>query len=311
MDSRRFDPEKIPEASVLVVGDAMLDRYWFGDASRISPEAPVPVVKVTHTQERLGGAANVARNAAALGSPTSLLAVIGDDDAGSKLLDLLEEAKVKSCLFKEKNINTTVKLRIIARNQQMIRTDFETEIHEGALDMHQNRFTELLPNTDLVILSDYGKGGLNRIAKMIEQSNALGKPVLVDPKGSDFSKYKGATCITPNRAELMNVVGQWNNEEDLAHRAQNLRKELQLDKLLLTRSEEGMTLFDENGSWSVPAQAREVFDVSGAGDTVIAVLGVMLAAGADWRTSVTTANKAGGIVVGKVGTATVTPTELF
>ena len=260
MELENINKKAIEAASILVVGDAMLDRYWFGDASRISPEAPVPVVKVTRREDRLGGAANVA---------------------------------------------------ILARNQQMLRTDFESQVQGLALDMHESRFASLLPDHDAVILSDYGKGGLDRIAKIIAQGRTFGKPILIDPKGDDYSRYKYATCITPNRSELAQVVGQWRDEEDLQNRAQNLREELKLEKLLLTRSEEGMTLFDEDGSWSVPAQAREVFDVSGAGDTVISVLGVMLAAGYDWRTAVTVSNRAGSIVVGKLGTATVTFEELF
>ncbi len=311
MTTKNFDLRAIKKASILVVGDAMLDKYWFGDAARISPEAPVPVVKITKTQERLGGAANVARNVASLGAKSSLLAVIGDDDAGERITKLLKESKVRPCLFKEPKFSTTVKLRIIARNQQMLRTDFESKVLDHALDVHESRFGDLLPDVNVVLLSDYGKGGLDRIASMIQQGRAAGKIILVDPKGSDFSKYKGASCITPNKAELMQVVGQWHDEEDLTHRAQKLRKELQLDKLLLTRSEEGITLFDDGGSWTVPAQAREVFDVSGAGDTVIAVLSVMLAVGADWKFAVRIANRAGGIVVGKLGTATVTAEELF
>lgn len=298
-------------SSVLVVGDAMLDRYWFGDASRISPEAPVPVVKVTRQEDRLGGAANVARNAAALGARTSLLAMIGDDEAGDRLLTLLEEAHVRPCLTKNKNAATTLKLRVLARNQQMLRTDFESTPEQTALDQNDSRFGALLPDHDVVILSDYGKGGLERISSMIEQGRSFGRMILIDPKGSDYRKYKNATVITPNRSELAQVVGQWSNEEDLFNRAQNLREELCLDKLLLTRSEEGMTLFDDNGAWTVPAHAREVFDVSGAGDTVISILGVLLASGADWKTSVLCANRAGGIVVGKLGTATVTYEELF
>lgn len=311
MELQKFNENAIRSASILVVGDAMLDRYWFGDASRISPEAPVPVVKVTRKEERLGGAANVARNSASLGASTSLLAVIGEDEAGNVLMELLEKSKVRPCLYRDPHITTTVKLRILARNQQMLRTDFESKVQGVALDMHENRFASLLPDHDAVILSDYGKGGLDRIAKMIDLGRTFGKPILIDPKGNDYSRYRGATCITPNRSELAEVVGQWTSEEDLTNRAQNLRKELNLEKLLLTRSEEGMTLFDDDGSWSVPAQAREVFDVSGAGDTVISVLSVMLAAGSDWHTAVTTANKAGSIVVGKLGTATVSYEELF
>lgn len=311
MELENINKKAIEAASILVVGDAMLDRYWFGDASRISPEAPVPVVKVTRREDRLGGAANVARNSASLGSLTSLLAVIGDDEAGNVLMELLEKSNVRPCLYKDPNTTTTVKLRILARNQQMLRTDFESQVQGLALDMHESRFASLLPDHDAVILSDYGKGGLDRIAKIIAQGRTFGKPILIDPKGDDYSCYKYATCITPNRSELAQVVGQWRDEEDLQNRAQNLREELKLEKLLLTRSEEGMTLFDEDGSWSVPAQAREVFDVSGAGDTVISVLGVMLAAGYDWRTAVTVSNRAGSIVVGKLGTATVTFEELF
>lgn len=303
--------EAIKNASILVVGDAMLDRYWFGDASRISPEAPVPVVKVTRTEDRLGGAANVARNASALKARTSLLAIIGDDEAGTKIMDLLEAEQVRPCLYRAENFTTTLKLRILARNQQMLRTDFESSIEGTVLDQHAHRFTSLLPDHDVVILSDYGKGGLDRIENMINEGRTFGRTILIDPKGDDYSRYANATVITPNRTELAQVVGKWRNEEDLFNRAQNLRKELKLEKILLTRSEEGMTLFDDEGAWTVPAQAREVYDVSGAGDTVISVLGVMLAAGADWHSAVTIANRAGGIVVGKLGTATVSPEELF
>ena len=301
MELRDINLDAIKNSSVLVVGDAMLDRYWFGDASRISPEAPVPVVKVTRSEDRLGGAANVARNAASLKARTSLLAIIGEDEAGNKIMDLLEECSVRPCLYRVAGFTTTLKLRILARHQQMLRTDFESEIAPSALEQHSNRFSSLLPDHDVVILSDYGKGGLDRIKHMIAEGRAFGRTILVDPKGSDYSRYANTTAITPNRNELAQVVGQWNSEEDLMNRAQNLRQELNIEKILLTRSEEGMTLFDDNGAWSVPARAREVFDVSGAGDTVISVLGVMLAAGYDWHTA----------VVGKVGTATVTPEELF
>lgn len=310
MHITNLNMEAIRNASVLVVGDAMLDRYWFGDATRISPEAPVPVVKVTRTEDRLGGAANVARNAASLQARTSLLAIIGEDEAGTKIMDLLEEANVRPCLYRVPGFTTTLKLRILARHQQMVRTDFESDVEGVVLEQHSNRFSTLLPDHDIVVLSDYGKGGLGKISSIISEGRTFGRPILIDPKGDDYSRYANATAITPNRNELAQVVGHWHSEEDLFNRAQNLREELNLEKILLTRSEEGMTLFDDEGAWTVPAVAREVFDVSGAGDTVISVLAVMLAAGADWHTAVYTANKAGGIVVGKLGTATVTPQEL-
>lgn len=311
MEQNSIEKEKIQNASILVVGDAMLDRYWFGDALRISPEAPVPVVKVKRCDERLGGAANVARNSATVGAKTSLLAVVGDDEAGEVITRLLEKDHVRPYLHKDPSATTTVKLRILAQHQQMLRTDFESDINRKSLDLHESIYSRLLPQHDLIILSDYGKGGLGRVSKIIEEGRKLGKMILVDPKGSDYSKYRYASCITPNRTELAEVIGKWRDEKDLEEKAQNLREELQLEKILLTRSEEGMTLFDQNGSWSVPAQAREVFDVSGAGDTVIAILGVMLATGCEWKTAVKLANKAGGIVVGKLGTATITFSELL
>ena len=311
MKNKLRENSRFQNVSVLVVGDAMLDRYWFGDASRLSPEAPVPVVKINRCEERLGGAANVARNAASIGANSTLLAVVGDDDAGKVILKLLEENNVNPCLHKDPHYSTIVKLRILAQNQQLLRTDFETTIQSSALDYHESKFTSLLPSHDLIILSDYGKGGLDRISTIIEKGRELGKPILVDPKGTNYVQYKYATCITPNKSELAQVVGQWRDEKDLEVRAQNLREELKLEKLLLTRSEEGMTLFDENGSWTVPAQAREVFDVSGAGDTVISVLGVMLGARYDWKTAVQISNRAGGIVVGKLGAASLTYEELF
>jgi rfaE bifunctional protein kinase chain/domain len=204
-----------------------------------------------------------------------------------------------------------VKLRVVARQQQMVRIDFESQPDSEVLAAQLGRFQELLPQYDVVILSDYGKGGLTHIAQMIEAARAAGKPVLVDPKGDDYSRYRGATLVTPNRAELREVVGRWKSEADLEARAQKLRKDLDLQALLLTRSEEGMTLFTDEGAWSVPAVAKEVYDVSGAGDTVIAVLGTMLAAGMSLKEAVKLANKAGGIVVGKLGTATVSYEELF
>lgn len=302
--------EKIAQVRLLVVGDVMLDRYWFGEVSRISPEAPVPVVKVERIEERLGGAANVARNAAAVGARTALLSVVGDDEAGRSLSRLLAEGEIDAGLHVDRAIDTTVKLRVIGRQQQLLRIDFETAPSHEILQAKLIEFEKRVAESDVVILSDYGKGGLTHIAEMIRLARAAGKPVLVDPKGDDYAKYAGATVITPNRSELREVVGRWSSEADLFARAQKLRAELGLEALLVTRSEEGMTLFSEGETHHQAAHAREVFDVSGAGDTVIATLAVMLAAGANWDEAIRAANIAAGIVVGKLGTAVVTRAEL-
>jgi D-glycero-beta-D-manno-heptose-7-phosphate kinase len=302
--------EKISQVRLLVVGDVMLDRYWFGEVSRISPEAPVPVVKVERIEERLGGAANVARNAAALGAKTALLSVVGNDEAGRSLAMMLAEGEIDAGLHIDSDIDTTVKLRVIGRQQQLLRIDFETAPSHEILQAKLSEFEKRVAESDVVILSDYGKGGLTHIAEMIRLARAAGKPVLVDPKGDDYAKYAGATVITPNRSELRDVVGRWSSEDELARKSQKLRGELGLDALLVTRSEEGMTLFCEGETHHQAAQALEVFDVSGAGDTVIATLAVMLAAGADWDEAIRTANIAASIVVGKLGTAVVTREEL-
>ena len=288
----------------------MLDRYWFGDTNRISPEAPVPVVQVGKIDERLGGAANVARNVAALGAKTMILGVIGDDEAGRRVTDLLKSSGVNSQLEIDSKVPTTVKLRVIARQQQLIRLDFEETPSEAALAHKLERYEKLVGDADVVILSDYGKGALGQVTLMIEQARAQKKMILVDPKGDDYAKYRGATVLTPNRSELRQVVGKWTSEDDLTKRAQDLRKSLNLEALLLTRSEEGMSLFTDAGVSHVKAQAREVFDVSGAGDTVIGTLAVALAAGWPLERAMALANRAGGIVVGKLGTATVTSEEL-
>lgn len=302
--------EQFSKARLLVVGDVMLDRYWFGDTNRISPEAPVPVVQVGKIDERLGGAANVARNVAALGAKTMILGVIGDDEAGRRVTDLLKSSCVNSQLEIDSKVPTTVKLRVIARQQQLIRLDFEETPSEAALAHKLERYEKLVGDADVVILSDYGKGALGQVTLMIEQARAQKKTILVDPKGDDYAKYRGATVLTPNRSELRQVVGKWTSEEDLTKRAQDLRKSLNLEALLLTRSEEGMSLFTDAGVSHVKAQAREVFDVSGAGDTVIGTLAVALAAGWPLERAMALANRAGGIVVGKLGTATVTSEEL-
>ena len=259
---------KLPELSharVLVVGDVMLDRYWFGEVHRISPEAPVPVVRIERSEERPGGAANVARNAASLGAVTALLSVIGEDEAGASLARLMKAERVDTRLHTDRTISTTVKLRVVGRQQQLLRIDFESApSHETLLDKLAE-YRELLDECEVVVLSDYGKGGLTHIEQMIQLAREVGKKVLVDPKGDDYARYRGATVITPNRAELRDVVGRWTSEADLSQRAKALRTQLNIDALLLTRSEEGMSLFQADGVLHEPTQAREVFDVSGAG----------------------------------------------
>jgi len=296
---------------ILIAGDVMLDRYWFGEVNRISPEAPVPIVRVERREERLGGAANVALNAVALGVNAGLMGIIGDDEAGDSIENLLKKAGISSYLSRDKQISTIIKLRVIGRQQQLIRIDFEEKPTEIVLRDKLNRFNALLSAYDVVIFSDYAKGGLMNVKAMIQAAKDAGKPVLVDPKGNDYARYAGATLLTPNKSELKLIIGEWTSEAELTEKAQNLRRELQLQGLLLTRSEEGMTLFTEDDVTHVPAMAREVFDVSGAGDTVIATMAVMMANGMRMQDAVAIANRAGGIVVGKLGTATVTKEELF
>jgi len=276
-------------ARVLVVGDVMLDRYWFGDVSRISPEAPVPVVLVKRTEERPGGAANVARNISSLDGAATLLAVVGGDEAGDSLEKLLAGERVKASLHRDASLSTTVKLRVIGQQQQLLRIDFERAPSHEVLAAKLDEFERLVDEADAVVLSDYGKGGLAHVEKMIAAARAHGKPVLVDPKGYDYARYRGATLLTPNRNEF---------------------RELELDALIVTRSEQGMSLFTAAESHHEPTQAREVFDVSGAGDTVIGVLALMVAAGAGLHAAMRVANHAAGIVVGKLGTAVVHRDEL-
>jgi len=302
--------DRVARTSILVAGDVMLDRYWFGDVDRISPEAPVPIVKIARTEERPGGAANVARNAAALGAHATLLSATGADEAGATLERLLAADGVQTSFHRDPALPTTVKLRVIGRRQQLLRIDFETAPSHEVLATKLADYDRLLAVSDLVILSDYGKGGLAHIATMIERARAARKPVLVDPKGDDWARYRGATVVTPNRGELRQVVGRWADPGEMAAKAQALRTGLDLTALLVTRSEEGMSLYTAEGVEDIPAVAREVFDVSGAGDTVIAALGALLGAGADLATAVHIANEAAGVVVGKLGTAVVTPDEL-
>jgi rfaE bifunctional protein kinase chain/domain len=301
----------LEKVRILVVGDVMLDRYWFGEVSRISPEAPVPVVRIEKREARLGGAANVSRNAAALGAQAGLLGIVGNDEAGDEVQQMLESGGIRSYLKRDDAISTIIKLRVIGRQQQMVRIDFEEAPTDTVLRDKLEQFKALLADYDVIVLSDYAKGSLVAVADMIAAARTAGKVVMVDPKGDDFSRYAGATVLTPNKSEFKRIAGSWNSEEQLSTKAQALRAELKLDALLLTRSEEGMTLYTDGAQFHMPAQAREVFDVSGAGDTVIATMACMLGAGAGWQEAVETANRAGGIVVGKLGTATVTREELF
>jgi rfaE bifunctional protein kinase chain/domain len=303
----------VPDTSttrILVVGDVMLDRYWFGEVSRISPEAPVPVVKVERVEERPGGAANVARNCAALGAQVALLSVVGADEAGQSLARLMGDSGIGCSLHEDAKLSTTVKLRVIGRQQQLLRIDFENSPDHEVLQAKLADFTVRLADCDVVILSDYGKGGLAHITQMIGLARAAGKQVLVDPKGDDYARYAGATLLTPNRSEMREVVGRWQDDAELVRKATRLRDELQLEALLVTRSEEGMTLFSDEGVTHEPAVAREVYDVSGAGDTVIATLAVMLGSGLSLPQAMRQANLAAGIVVGKLGTATCSLEEL-
>ncbi len=302
--------EVLAQRRILVVGDVMLDRYWHGAVERISPEAPVPVVRVSREEDRLGGAANVALNVKTLGARATLLTVVGEDAAARSLGELLAARGIEAVLRVDPQLSTIVKLRVIGRAQQLIRIDFENEPDHEVLGQMVDAFAEQLPAHDVVLFSDYGKGGLAHIPRMIELARAAGKPVLVDPKGSDYRRYAGASVITPNRAELAQVVGAWKDEADLQERVTALRESARLESVLLTRSEEGMTLFQRGVVCHDPARAREVFDVTGAGDTVIAALAALTAAGVGLEDAMRLANKAGGLVVGKFGTATVSYEEL-
>jgi rfaE bifunctional protein kinase chain/domain len=302
--------ECIAGCRVLVVGDVMLDRYWHGDVSRISPEAPVPVVHIRREESRLGGAANVALNIKTLGARVTLLSMVGQDEAARNLRGLLTKNDIETELGEDPNMETIVKLRVIGHSQQMLRIDFEKEPDHEVLAAMLERFKTLVDEHDVVLFSDYGKGGLAHIPQMIQMARNASKPVLVDPKGSDWARYSGANVITPNLAELAQVVGSWSGEEQLQEKAQALRQMLCLEALLVTRSEDGMTLFEASRVVSVPAQTREVSDVTGAGDTVIATLALMVASGLDMSVAMVLSNRAAGLVVAKFGTASLNYDEL-
>lgn len=298
-------------ASVLVVGDIMLDRYWSGSASRISPEAPVPVVRVDHIEERPGGAANVAMNIASLGASVRLVGLTGTDDAAHNLNQLLHKSGV-ACDFVALSTHPTItKLRVIARNQQLIRLDFEQGFTNTPAQPLLDRIEQSLPGIGALVLSDYAKGALEHVQAMIQLARKMHVPILIDPKGDDFSRYRGATLLTPNMAEFEAMVGQCRSETDVVQRGMRLLADYQLQALLITRSEQGMTLLKPaQAPLHLPAQAQEVYDVTGAGDTVIGVLAAALAAGNPLEEACFFANAAAGVVVGKLGTSTLSSVEL-
>ncbi|MET4695845.1 bifunctional D-glycero-beta-D-manno-heptose-7-phosphate kinase/D-glycero-beta-D-manno-heptose 1-phosphate adenylyltransferase HldE [Endozoicomonas lisbonensis] len=302
----RFD-----QARVLVVGDVMLDRYWHGATSRISPEAPVPVVRIGQVEDRPGGAGNVALNIASLGAPAWLIAATGDDEAADALQTRLEAAGVFCDFARMSDAPTITKLRVISQHQQLIRLDHEEAFHSLSSDILEEKTAALLDNMGAVVLSDYNKGTLQNHQQLIRTARARNIPVLVDPKGTDFERYRGATVITPNLHEFETVVGHCKDEQELVDKGQKLMQELELEALLITRSEHGMTLIcKDRQEVHLPARAREVFDVTGAGDTVISTLAAALAAGSELPQAAAIANIAAGIVVGKLGTATISMPEL-
>ncbi|HEY9459774.1 MAG TPA: D-glycero-beta-D-manno-heptose-7-phosphate kinase [Paralcaligenes sp.] len=305
-----FPLQAVGNVNVLVVGDVMLDRYWFGEVDRISPEAPVPVVRVARREDRLGGAANVARNIVALGAHATLVGIVGTDEAGQQVKALTRQAGINENLIGDADLPTTLKMRVLGRQQQLLRVDFEQTPAGASLTRLKSDVLALIAQHDMVVLSDYAKGALEQVDALIHAARDAGVPVLVDPKGHLYRRYRGATLLTPNRIEMQEAVGRWQTEDELEQRAQLLRAELELEALLVTRSERGMTLFTKKGRQHTDAQAHEVFDVSGAGDTVLAALAVTRAAGLDWFDAVLWANRAGGIVVGKLGTSVVTAEEL-
>lgn len=307
----KLDLPPFQQARVLVVGDVMLDRYWHGKAMRISPEAPVPVVRVGNREDRPGGAGNVALNVAALGAATSLVGIIGADEAGVELQTRLQAAGVLCDFAVSAEAPTITKLRVVAQHQQLIRVDFEQDFEAGVVDSLQAKTEALLVGTQVLVLSDYNKGALQHTQPLIAAARARGIPVIVDPKGSDFSKYHGATVITPNLNEFETIVGKCRSEEELSARGLTLMSELGLDALLITRGEHGMTLLRPGTpELHMPARAREVFDVTGAGDTVVAVLAASLAAGHSLDDGTALANLAAGLAVGKLGTAAISGPEL-
>lgn len=294
---------------IIVIGDAMLDRYWHGDTSRISPEAPVPVVRIERNEERVGGAANVAVNVQALGAKAHLISLIGEDDVGRTLTQMLMEKGVE-CQFVKSPINTTLKLRVLGRHQQLIRLDFEDKRLCAAQDII-DKLKTIIEDADILILSDYAKGVIADPQAIIQFARSKGVKILVDPKNADLNVYRGATALTPNLGEFEAMVGPCSSEAMIVEKGKILIEQLDLEALLVTRGSQGMTLLQKSCDVvHIPAQAREVFDITGAGDTVIAVLGAAMASGAEYTDAAKLANIAGGISVGRLGTATVTKAEI-
>lgn len=299
------------KAGVLVVGDVMLDRYWHGPANRISPEAPVPVVKVTMVEERPGGAANVAMNIASLGASSRLVGLTGIDDAAKALTENLNAVQVRCDFVAIPTHPTITKLRVLSRNQQLIRLDFEEGFDNVDVAPVLERIEQALPHIGALVLSDYAKGALTHVEKMIALANKAGVPVLIDPKGSNFERYRGATLLTPNMSEFEAIVGPCKTNQDVEEKGMALLNSLELKALLITRSEQGMSLIRrDEAPLHLPTQAQEVFDVTGAGDTVIGVLAASIASGRPLHEACALANAAAGVVVGKLGTSTVSPIEL-
>ena len=312
-----LNSKQFSQIRTLVVGDVMLDRYWFGSVDRISPEAPVPVLAVNREESRAGGAANVAHNLLALGAQSNLLSVVGDDEPGREIERIIASYGAKTNLKIDSSIKTIVKLRMVAQNQQLLRADFEQKPSDEVLSQCLDDYKNALLDADVVVLSDYGKGGLTHVSDMIAEAKLLDKPVIVDPKGNDYSRYKGATLITPNMKEFEAVAGACESESVFSEKAHKLRESLELDYLLVTRSEKGMSLFGtgpdgrERTQIDSPATALEVYDVSGAGDTVISLMALATVAGFDDTDKLTLANAVAGIVVGKLGTAVASIDEVI
>lgn len=299
------------DAGVLIVGDVMLDRYWYGPTGRISPEAPVPVVKVENNEERPGGAANVAMNIASLGGRAHTIGLVGMDEPAKVLTETLTSLKVHCDFVSLPNYPTITKLRVLSRGQQLIRLDFEDKFENTNAELILAKMEQALPNAGAVVMSDYAKGALEHVQTYIQKAKAAGVPVFVDPKGSDFERYRGATLLTPNMSEFETVVGKVKSEQDLVEKGHALIAEFDLDALLVTRSEHGMTLLRKGQKpFHLPTQAKEVYDVTGAGDTVISVLAASVSAGKPLDEACALANAAAGVVVGKLGTSTLSTIEL-